>query len=445
MRITYLHQYFNTPDMSGGTRSYEMARRLVAMGHEVNMVTSWREPDDRQTWFETEEAGIKVHWLPVPYSNKMSYPERIRAFFRFAIGAARKAASLPTDVVFVTSTPLTIALPGVYAARKQGVPMVFEVRDLWPQVPIALNAIRNPILKWSASALERWAYSNSDAVVALAPGMKAGVINHGFPESRVAVIPNGADDTASVGTKVDCRRELIKAHPWLQSCQLLVYAGTFGLVNDLEFMVNMASEVKSLNQSMRLVAIGNGAYWQEIELLAERKGVLNDNFFMIDSLPKKEVLKWLSASDAILVLYKGPKIVWEDCVSNKLFDAMSLGKPIISNISGWGPLIAKSVGAGLVLDGQNFSESIMLLNEKLSDSDWLQRAEDASARLAYQIFSRDLQANQLGNLLQAVVDGYPTKAGEITPNISAQGTSISTDLIENGYKIPGVSGSSNSQ
>ena len=45
MRITYLHQYFNTPGMSGGTRSYEMARRLVEMGHEVNMVTSWREPD----------------------------------------------------------------------------------------------------------------------------------------------------------------------------------------------------------------------------------------------------------------------------------------------------------------------------------------------------------------------------------------------------------------
>jgi heme-degrading monooxygenase HmoA len=64
MRITYLHQYFNTPDMPGGTRSYEMARRLVAMGHEVNMITSWREPDDRKTWFKTDEAGIKVHWLP---------------------------------------------------------------------------------------------------------------------------------------------------------------------------------------------------------------------------------------------------------------------------------------------------------------------------------------------------------------------------------------------
>jgi hypothetical protein len=65
MRITYLHQYFNTPEMSGGTRSYEMARRLAAKGHEVNMVTSWREDDGRKGWFETEEAGIRVHWLPL--------------------------------------------------------------------------------------------------------------------------------------------------------------------------------------------------------------------------------------------------------------------------------------------------------------------------------------------------------------------------------------------
>ena len=59
MKIIYLHQYFNTPDMSGGTRSYEMARRMVAAGHDVHMVTSYRELDaNRNGWFKTEEAGV---------------------------------------------------------------------------------------------------------------------------------------------------------------------------------------------------------------------------------------------------------------------------------------------------------------------------------------------------------------------------------------------------
>ena len=54
MRILYLHQYFNTPAMSGGTRSYEMARRLVAAGHEVHMITPKTHPSSlEKTWIET--------------------------------------------------------------------------------------------------------------------------------------------------------------------------------------------------------------------------------------------------------------------------------------------------------------------------------------------------------------------------------------------------------
>src|SRR5689334_16023076 len=106
MRVIYLHQYFNTPDMAGGTRSYEMARRLVRAGHEVHMVTTWREPTERKGWFVTEEAGIKVHWLPIRYSNHMNFVQRLMAFLRFAWASSLKAASLPGEVVLATSTPL---------------------------------------------------------------------------------------------------------------------------------------------------------------------------------------------------------------------------------------------------------------------------------------------------------------------------------------------------
>lgn len=100
MKIIYLHQYFNTPEMSGGTRSYEMARRMVAAGHEVNMVTSIRELNGQHDdWFVTEEAGIQVHWYPVPYSNHMSYAQRIGAFLSFARAARKKAVELEGDVI----------------------------------------------------------------------------------------------------------------------------------------------------------------------------------------------------------------------------------------------------------------------------------------------------------------------------------------------------------
>ena len=88
MKIIYLHQYFNTPDMSGGTRSYEMARRMVSAGHEVHMITSIRESgSNTNDWLLTEEAGIQVHWYPVPYSNHMTYSMRIKAFFRLLVSS----------------------------------------------------------------------------------------------------------------------------------------------------------------------------------------------------------------------------------------------------------------------------------------------------------------------------------------------------------------------
>ena len=156
MRIVYLHQYFNTPRMAGSTRSFEIARRLVAAGHTVEMVTTWREPIATRAWFTSEVAGMRVHWLPVSYSNHMSYRARIAAFMKFAAAAARRAAALDGDVIYATSTPLTIGLPAMYAARRLRVPMVFEVRDLWPELPIAIGALTNPLTCGLARWLERF-------------------------------------------------------------------------------------------------------------------------------------------------------------------------------------------------------------------------------------------------------------------------------------------------
>ena len=92
MKITYLHQYFHTPNVPGSTRSYEMARRFVAAGHEADLITADRHAAPGSGWRVTDEAGIRVHWLPVPYSNEMSVRERIGAVTKFAYGSAARAA-----------------------------------------------------------------------------------------------------------------------------------------------------------------------------------------------------------------------------------------------------------------------------------------------------------------------------------------------------------------
>jgi len=183
MKIIYLHQYFNTPEMSGGVRSYDIAKHLVDNDHTVEMVTTNRSSSNSGDWKISNEDGINVHWLSLFYSNKLSYFKRLLAFFSFAYHAAKKGSKLQGDVIFATSTPLTIAIPALYISWKKSIPMVFEVRDLWPDVPIAVGAIKNPIVKYLAKLLESYTYKKSKAVIALSDGMKDGVIKAGCEEN----------------------------------------------------------------------------------------------------------------------------------------------------------------------------------------------------------------------------------------------------------------------
>ena len=94
MKIIYLHQYFNTPEMIGSTRSYEIAKGLIKMGHEVTIITSYREKFKNNKWFETEVEGIKVHWIPIEYSNRANFLKRLNAFLLFAFKSYFKSIKL---------------------------------------------------------------------------------------------------------------------------------------------------------------------------------------------------------------------------------------------------------------------------------------------------------------------------------------------------------------
>jgi len=393
MRITYLHQYFNTPEMSGGTRSYEMARRLVAKGHEVNMVTSWRENDGRKGWFETREAGIRVHWLPVPYSNNMGYKERIKAFLEFSFGAAKKAASLPSDVVFATSTPLTIAIPGAYTAWRQRAPMVFEVRDLWPDLPIAVGALQNPVLQLVAKALERFAYNRSERIVALSPGMKEGVVKTGFPAEKVAVIPNSSDLDFFDPKQYDGSAFRSK-HPEIGNAPLIVYAGTMGKINGVAYLVQIAAAAMKQGCPLQFVVVGRGREEEKVRSVATGLGVLGKNFYMYPSVPKSKMPDILSAADLAISLVIDLRPLWANS-ANKFFDALASGTPVGINYGGWQAELLRETGAGIVLPSNDPDKAARRLYAFLSNEQQLEKAGQVARRLAEDRFSRDDLAEQL--------------------------------------------------
>ena len=406
MRIIYLHQYFTTPNMAGGTRSYEMARRLVRWGHEVHMVTSdaaGRSP----RWFETEEAGIRVHWAPVRYSNYMGFHRRIVAFARFACMAGRRAAQLPGDLIFATSTPLTIALPAVYAARKKSIPLVFEVRDLWPQVPIAVGSLRSRPAIAAARWLEAFAYRNSDRVVALAEGMKEGVVAAGYPADRVTVIPNGSD-LRLFRAPARTGREFRRRHDWLGKRPLVVYTGTLGKVNGVDYLARLAAAVRKHDTEVRFLVVGGGCEQSKVRKVAEELGVLGRNFFLQAPVPKHEIPAILSAADLATSTVIDHPDLWENS-ANKVFDALAAGRPVAINHEGALADMIRTSGCGLVLHPNDLESSAKQLTEAIRDPQWRWQARMAAARLADQRFDRDKLAADLESVLLEVLPTGPKR------------------------------------
>jgi glycosyltransferase involved in cell wall biosynthesis len=377
MRILYLHQFFVTRAGVGGTRSYEFARRFVARGHSVRMVTA--EGGDR-TVDGIEVAGVRGGYSDYVSATAVSYPRRMWAFARFALAATRAALRGPRpDVVYASSPPLTIALPALAAAARWRAPLVFEVRDLWPEAPIQMGALRNPFARRLARTLERFVYRRSTRLIALSPGIRAGVLATGVPEERVALVPNASD------------LDLFDPAPRESGDRFTVsYFGTMGEANDL----SAAVEAARLLPEVEFVLMGDGKRRADLQ-----RGAPENVAFPGVAAAKQEVAALAARSDACLTLFKDVPVLATNS-PNKLFDSFAAGRPAIVNMNGWMRALVEENEAGLYVragDGDDLAAKIAWLRDHPDEAAAMGRNARA---LAEREFDRDLLAERVLELLE---------------------------------------------
>ncbi len=146
MKLLYIHQYFATNEGTTGTRSFDVSRHLVALGHEVTVITGWSPQSGLRRPTRPMERvfvdGVDVVVCNVAYSNHHNVRQRLASWAGFA-GLATVAALVEpgADLIFATSTPPTVGLPARVAASLRRIPYVFEVRDLWPEDLLAAGRL----------------------------------------------------------------------------------------------------------------------------------------------------------------------------------------------------------------------------------------------------------------------------------------------------------------
>lgn len=405
MHIAYIHQYFATPRGSTGTRSYEFARRWVTAGHRVTLLTSTAQltPEDvpggdlsRRSAFEVE--GIQVIALPVAYSQKMGRLARLIAFVRFMLASAWTLLRLKeVDVVFATSTPLTVAVPALLRRWLRGTPYVFEVRDLWPDVPFELGYIRGGVVMRVLRWFERLTYRRAAAVVALSPGMRDGVQAAAGETKPILVAPNCCD-TAAFRPDVDGTATR-RAHGW-EGRFVCVHVGAVGMSNGLDQVVRVADRLRD-DPEFLFVLVGDGRERPRLMKMAEELKLTNLQF--TGSLPKHELPGLFAAADVSLVVF-APFPILEHNSANKFFDSLSAGKPVALCYGGWQRELIEQEGAGLGCrqgDEEAFARNLRYLKDHPDERAKMGRN---ARRLAETLFSRDRVAGDVLEFIRAAVE-----------------------------------------
>ena len=330
-RVLVFYQYYCTPRGAWGTRYYEFSRRWVQAGHSVTIVTSIYDKSDLEpTGFVTklQIEGARIIAINLRLSNKHGMARRVWTFLAYSLLSSWYALTLPADVVVASSGPISIGVPGLVARWLRGKPLLFEVRDLWPEGAIQMGLLRSPLGKALSRLFERLCYRSARVVVALSPGMAEGIARVA-PKSRVVVVPNAAD----LDIFADGSGAAAKMPPGMEGCSVVLYAGTLGRANSSTEIVDLAAELRSRGANdVRIVVLGDGYERPHMEQLVRERGL--DNLSFLGLLPKTGVAAWHARAALTLCAFK-PYPVLATCSPNKLFDSLSAGRPVINNTDGW--------------------------------------------------------------------------------------------------------------
>ncbi len=421
MKVLYYHQYFSTPAGAAGTRSYSLARALVEAGHQVQMVCL----SDARThtglnglWSQGRRRGmvdgIEVIEFDLPYSNHAGLLRRACVFLRYSWQSLQLALRFDADLVFATTTPLTAGIPGIAARWLLGVPFVFEVRDLWPELPRAMGVVRNPFVLGSLSVLEWISYHSADACIGLAPGICDGISESGIPESCITCVPNACDlELFHPLPRGDVKKPHLigglQQH-FASNSFVAAFTGAHGFANGLDAVLDTAAELLRLQRhDIKLLFIGDGRCKPDLERRVISEGLSNCHF--LPPIPKSKLAQILSQSVHVgLMVLDDVPAFYRGTSPNKFFDYLASGLPVVSNYPGWLADLSNQHQLGIPVqprDPEAFAAALI----RLADQPALVRTMGSNSRnLAESHFSRRVLADEWRHVVETTATRYARRS-----------------------------------
>ncbi len=401
MRIIYIHQYFKKIIENGSHRSWYLANALSSAGFDVQMITAHNLPNKT----EKINENFTVHYLNVPYDNDFGFFKRILAFLSFFWKSFflvrkfikenqqqnQKNNKSEKNIIYATSTPLTVGITAFLLEKFYKIPYFFELRDLWPEAPIQMKVIKNPVLIKLLKFLEKKIYQNASKIITLSPAMQT----HVEEVSQIKTTPNPSKMLALKSRGIE---KEIRMFPNMSDNEFfshktgkkvldnfsVVYFGTIGKANHLEYLLNIAKFGYENGKKVDFFIVGDGAEKKRLENIAYDL----PNVLFIKAFQKDLMNIFLGEMSAVYVSFLDIPVL-ESCSPNKFFDSLAAGKLCITNTKGWLKTLLEDNQCGFYASPHNPADFWKQLDVFINDVEMLKKYEHNARHLAETKFDKN--------------------------------------------------------
>ena len=405
MRILLIHQAFVSSDEAGGTRHFELGKRLKQKGDQLTVIASqvsyltgtWVQPRRNGLLYVDDTPEVQVvraYTLPAIHRG---FVWRVIAFLVFSVTSVIAGLRVENiDLVMGTSPPLFQAFSAWLVALLRGKPFLLEVRDLWPEFAIGMGVLKNPMIIAAARFGERFLYNRAEHLLVNSPAYRDYLLNKGVVDSKISFVANGVETDMF---DPEAEGEHIRAQYNLTNKFVITYAGAHGPANDLDTVLRAAGRLRE-EQNIHFLLVGDGKDRAALVAKAEQMSLMNVTF--TGALPKSQMPSVLAASDACLAILMNIPM-FTTTYPNKVFDYMASGRPTLLMIDGVIRETIETAHAGVFVPPGD--DALLAVEAKhLSQDRDLCRSMGYSARsYVAEHFNREQQADLFREVLHALL------------------------------------------
>ena len=401
MKILFLTDNFYPEVNAPASRTYEHAREWVKSGHEVTVITCVPNfPKGKvfdgyknKLWQKEAIDGIEVIRVWSYIAANKGFVRRTLDFISFSVTSFLAGLFVKADVIVATSPQFFTALSGRTLSFWKRVPWIMEVRDLWPESIKTVGAMKDNLFIRYFEWEEMRCYRSAKTIVVVTDSFKRTLTARGIDEAKIKVVKNGVDKEMFKPVPKD---EALIGKLGLEGKKIIGYIGTHGMAHKLDFILDCARNMQGRND-FHFLFIGAGAEREALLAKKEREGITNVT--MLDSVPKDQVVRYISILDLSLINLRKSEL-FKTVIPSKMFENAGMQIPIIMGVQGEAQEMLEEYGAGLCFEPENEADFNVKLQQLLSDPDLYERCRTGGAEM-----SRDYDRKALADkMLECMMD-----------------------------------------